>query len=65
VGREAGLVQDDRWEMFCRKREQKARLLAGLRNSRHEGWLKRPECKIEEIRSWVVEVLARSLSAVA
>jgi tRNA uridine 5-carboxymethylaminomethyl modification enzyme len=57
LGRRAGLVGNARWEMFTRKLEQKSRLLAALRNSRHEAWLRRPESKIDEIRSWVCEVL--------
>jgi tRNA uridine 5-carboxymethylaminomethyl modification enzyme len=57
VGRRAGLVSDARWETFTRKADQKVRLQAALRNSRHEAWLRRPESKIEEIRSWVCEVL--------
>ena len=57
VGRRAGLVSDARWQVFTRKVEQKARLQAALRSSGHEVWLRRPESKIEGIRSWVVEVL--------
>ncbi len=57
LGRQAGLVSDARWQVFCRKLQQKARLQAALQNSRHEVWLRRPASKIEEIRSWVVEVL--------
>jgi tRNA uridine 5-carboxymethylaminomethyl modification enzyme len=57
LGRRAGLVDDTRWELFGRKVEQKGRLLAALRNSRHQSWLRRPESKIEEIRAWVLEVL--------
>jgi tRNA uridine 5-carboxymethylaminomethyl modification enzyme len=57
LGRRAGLVTDARWEVFTRKLEQKSRLQSALRNSRHAVWLRRPESKIEEIRSWVLEVL--------
>jgi tRNA uridine 5-carboxymethylaminomethyl modification enzyme len=57
VGRRSGLVSDARWQVLTRKLEQKSRLLVALRNSSHEAWLRRPECRIEEIRSWVVEVL--------
>ena len=57
VGRRAGLVADDRWKVFARKQEQKAKLSAGLCNHRHESWLRRPESRIEEIVGWVREVL--------
>jgi tRNA uridine 5-carboxymethylaminomethyl modification enzyme len=57
VGRRAGLVSDERWSVFSRKQEQRARLLAALQGSRHEAWLRRPEAKIEEIGAWVREVL--------
>ena len=57
VGRRAGLVDGRRWETFTRKLEQKQRLQAALRNSRHQAWLRRPESKIGEIRAWVLEVL--------
>ena len=57
VGRRAGLVGDARWRVFEKKQEQRARLRAALLNHRHEAWLRRPESKMEEIRSWVIEVL--------
>ena len=57
VGRRAGLVSDERWQVFTKKQEQKARLLSALKNHRHEAWLRRPESRIEEIHPWVVEVL--------
>jgi tRNA uridine 5-carboxymethylaminomethyl modification enzyme len=57
LGRRAGLVGNARWEIFTRKLDQKARLQAALRNSRHEVWLRRPESKIGEIGGWVREVL--------
>lgn len=34
IGREVGLVQDDRWEMFERKQAQKSRLVTALRGAR-------------------------------
>ncbi|HEY3840880.1 MAG TPA: tRNA uridine-5-carboxymethylaminomethyl(34) synthesis enzyme MnmG [Bryobacteraceae bacterium] len=57
IGRRAGLVGEERWGLFTRKQEQKARLQSALRNSRHEAWLRRPESKIEEIAGWAREVL--------
>ena len=50
-------MSDSRWETFTRKLEQKVRLQAALRNSRHEAWLRRPESKIEQIKGWVCELL--------
>ncbi|MGD8450311.1 MAG: tRNA uridine-5-carboxymethylaminomethyl(34) synthesis enzyme MnmG [Phycisphaerae bacterium] len=48
LGREIGLVDDERWARFERKRSRTMDLLAALRTLRHEGrtlheWLKRPE----------------------
>jgi tRNA uridine 5-carboxymethylaminomethyl modification enzyme len=57
LGRRCGLVTDERWELFCRKQEQKQRLRQCLDRHRHGQWLKRPEARIEEIRPWVREVL--------
>jgi tRNA uridine 5-carboxymethylaminomethyl modification enzyme len=57
AGRRAGLVSEERWQQFVRKQQQKDRLVAALQKSRHETWLKRPESKIDEIASWVREVL--------
>jgi tRNA uridine 5-carboxymethylaminomethyl modification enzyme len=57
IGRRIGLVNDERWLLFTSKMQQKGRLREAL--SRHENgqWLKRPESKIEGIRSWVLECL--------
>jgi tRNA uridine 5-carboxymethylaminomethyl modification enzyme len=57
LGRRVGLVDDARWRLFTRKQEQKARLVAILAAHKYGQWLKRPEAKIDEIQSWVVEVL--------
>ncbi|HZT33284.1 MAG TPA: tRNA uridine-5-carboxymethylaminomethyl(34) synthesis enzyme MnmG [Bryobacteraceae bacterium] len=57
IGRKVGLVGDDRWALFTRKQAQKDRLSAALREHRHGQWLKRPEAKIEEVSSWVRDVL--------
>jgi len=57
IGRRAGLVRDDRWEMFTRKQAQIERLRLALESHRHGQWLKRPEASIQEIAPWVREVL--------
>jgi tRNA uridine 5-carboxymethylaminomethyl modification enzyme len=57
IGRSAGLVTDERWELFSRKRLQKKRLTAALGQHRHGQWLKRPEASIGEIGAWVREAL--------
>ena len=57
IGRRAGLVTDERWAVFSRKREQKQRLCGALQSHRNGQWLKRPESRIEEIEAWVREVL--------
>ncbi len=50
VGRELGLVGDDRWELFTRKQEQKLRLRAYLdANPAKSAWLRRPESKLAEL----------------
>lgn len=57
IGRKAGLVCDARWRLYQKKIEQKERLLLALSGGRLAQWLKRPESKIEELESWVEEVL--------
>ncbi len=57
VGRRAGLVTDERWELLRRKLAQKERLTAALESHRNGQWLKRPEARIPEIHGWIVEVL--------
>jgi tRNA uridine 5-carboxymethylaminomethyl modification enzyme len=57
LGRRAGLVSDERWEVFQRKQAQKARLAVALKSSRHGEWLKRPEASIKSVMPWVREAL--------
>jgi tRNA uridine 5-carboxymethylaminomethyl modification enzyme len=57
IGRRAGLVTDERWEMFTRKLLQKEKLDAALAKHRNGQWLKRPEASIADIAGWVREVL--------
>ncbi len=49
LGRRAGLVTDERWEVFTRKQGQKERLMHALDCHRNGQWLKRPEASIAEI----------------
>lgn len=68
VGRKAGLVSDRRWEALERKRAQKALLGTALERDRARSemdperpllaqWLRRPENRLESIRSWVEGIL--------
>jgi tRNA uridine 5-carboxymethylaminomethyl modification enzyme len=57
IGREAGLVNDARWALFLKKRNQKEKLVAALERSRHAQWLKRPEASVTEILPWIREAL--------
>ncbi len=57
IGRRAGLVTDERWEVFTRKLRQRERLMHGLEHHRNGTWLKRPEASIGELSGWVREVL--------
>jgi tRNA uridine 5-carboxymethylaminomethyl modification enzyme len=57
IGRRAGLVTDERWEIFSRKMEQKAKLQSALAGHKNGQWLKRPEVTISELSAWVREVL--------
>jgi tRNA uridine 5-carboxymethylaminomethyl modification enzyme len=57
IGRQAGLVSDERWIRHTRKQRQREQLTGALANHRNGQWLKRPESRIQGIRPWVVEVL--------
>jgi tRNA uridine 5-carboxymethylaminomethyl modification enzyme len=57
IGRRAGLVTDQRWEVFTRKQRQREALMRGLEHHRNGTWLKRPEASIAELSAWVLEVL--------
>ncbi len=57
LGRRAGLVTDERWELFTAKQEQKVRLMSALQSHRFGAWLKRPEARIAEIGPWLWEIL--------
>jgi len=57
IGRRAGLVTDERWNLFSKKQQQKQRLARALATHQNGHWLKRPEASISEIRPWVCEVV--------
>jgi tRNA uridine 5-carboxymethylaminomethyl modification enzyme len=57
LGRQVGLVQDDRWNLFHVKQSQKARLMDALTHHRNGQWLKRPEASISELLEWIRETL--------
>jgi tRNA uridine 5-carboxymethylaminomethyl modification enzyme len=57
IGRQAGLVVDERWDVFTRKHQQKEGLSRALENHKNGQWLRRPEASISELRPWILEVL--------
>ena len=57
IGRRAGLVTDERWDVFRRKAAQKTRLMQALEIHQNGQWLKRPEAAISALLPWVCEVL--------
>jgi tRNA uridine 5-carboxymethylaminomethyl modification enzyme len=57
IGRRAGLVTDQRWDVFNRKQRQKERLRQVLGSHKTGQWLKRPEASISEVAPWIVEIL--------
>jgi tRNA uridine 5-carboxymethylaminomethyl modification enzyme len=57
LGRRAGLVTDERWELFQRKQRQKAILDKALEGHKNSQLLKRPEVSITEFLPWIMEVL--------
>jgi len=57
MGRRAGLVSDERWLVFERKKAQVGRLTAALEAHPNGRLLKRPEVSMGSISAWVCKVL--------
>ncbi len=57
LGRQAGLVTDERWAVFERKLGQMGRLRRAFEGHRNGQALKRPEVSIRELLPWVREAL--------
>src|SRR6202522_884390 len=49
IGRQVGLVSEERWNLYLRKQEQKARVMAHLEGNRLLPWLRRPENRISSL----------------
>lgn len=65
LGREIGLVGEDRWRTFSGKQEQKRKILAMMDSARADVdgrptlgvWLKRPESRIETLKPAIAQLL--------
>lgn len=64
IGRRIGLASEDRWAMLERKLLQKEKLRA-LLNPKREAWLRRPDSRIESIRSDLERELGEAATAAA
>jgi tRNA uridine 5-carboxymethylaminomethyl modification enzyme len=57
IGRGVGLVGEERWTLYERKQEQKARLTTYLEAKRLLSWLRRPEAKLASLSDSIKELL--------
>ena len=57
IGREVGLVGEERWTLYERKQAQKARLTTHLEAKRLLPWLRRPEAKLASLSGSIKEFL--------
>ncbi|MCU1236499.1 MAG: glucose inhibited division protein, partial [Candidatus Solibacter sp.] len=60
LGRRAGLVTDERWELFQRKQRQSELLTKAFENHKNGQLLKRPEVVIGDFTPWILEVLGEA-----
>jgi tRNA uridine 5-carboxymethylaminomethyl modification enzyme len=59
IGRQVGLVSEERWNLYLRKQAQKATLTAHLEANRLLPWLKRPENSISSLSESICQVLGQ------
>jgi len=57
IGRQVGLVSEDRWSEFLKKNRQKTTLAEALLRSKEGDWLRHPESRLSHIPGWVVKSL--------
>jgi tRNA uridine 5-carboxymethylaminomethyl modification enzyme len=57
IGREVGLVSDDRWNLYLRKQRQRVKLTSYLEAKRLLPWLRRPENTISSLLESMSEAL--------
>ena len=57
LGRDVGLVTDDRWALFQRKQQQKVQLIRLLDTTRASQRLRRPEARISDLSAAIRETL--------
>jgi len=57
IGREVGLVSEDRWALYLRKQGQKKKVAAYLEEKRLYQWLRRPDAKIASLSSSITQAL--------
>ncbi len=64
IGRKLGLVSEERWSLYVRKQEQKAKLKSLMETARPSPgeppmsiWLRRPESRIHRLSDWISQQL--------
>ena len=68
LGRQLGLITEERWQSYVRKQSQKARILSWMQSGRAEVdgrppltiWMRRPEARIETLRPALETFLGES-----